>query len=702
MVDELAAKLHFFHWELEFPDVFARPEHGFDAVLANPPWDIAKSESLEFFADYDPLYRTYGRQEALIEQQRLFDQDQNIEREWLLYLAYFKDMSNWSKKTVSPFGDPNVKNMDFFNLKPGKQGEQLHQIWRNRRSNQHSYVSEQDHPFHYQGTSFLNTYKMFLEVAHHLIKQKGRLGMLVPSNIYTDQGSAALRKLFLDHCNWEWLFGFINWQHIFDIYYRFKFAFLILEKGGCTQHLRAAFNRTDLKDLDQLEICTLLLPRELIERFSPNSSSIVEPQRKQDLDILEKLYTGTILFGAQFSDSWQLQYTTEFNMTTHSNLFPPLPKWEARGYSPDGYGHWIDPANNIALPLYEGRMIGAFDPCEKGWVSGKGRGAIWRSLKSHEKVLEPQYLMSLDTYRAQEKVMRGHKVGFMDIGSAANTRSMYATFVNDMPCGNVVPVIQPKMHDIANVLTLTACLNSFVYDYALRCRLGGLHLNYFVVAETPLVLPARIRPTICAQLAARLNLIMPCFAPHWLEMRHSYSHLGQQHWRKLWAITEHERLRLRCILDAIIAELYGLAYDDFAWILRDDSTNLKGFQRVDKDKPKELRHTTLALAAFKRLKEVGLEAFSQEDWQFPTETAAQLGLRFTAWQEQGTIAESWAECEEHAHRMKEILPPEKEQPVSKSESSPNGQKNGRSNGASPAQQSLWEPEHEQLSLWGED
>lgn len=35
-------------------------------------------------------------------------------------------------------------------------------------------------------------------------------------------------------------------------------------------------------------------------------------------------------------------------------------------------------------------------------------------------------------------------------------------------------------------------------------------------------------------------------------------------WKRLWAITSHERLRLRCMLDAIVAELYSLEWDDFA------------------------------------------------------------------------------------------------------------------------------------------
>ena len=80
-----------------------------------------------------------------------------------------------------------------------------------------------------------------------------------------------------------------------------------------------------------------------------------------------------------------------------------------------------------------------------------------------------------------------------------------------------------------------------------------------------------------------------------------------------------------------------------------------------------MRHTTLALAAFKRLKEVGIEAFCLEDWQFPSEVGTQLGPRFTAWQEQGTVAESWAACEEHAQGMRDIpIPlPEKNEKTSR-------------------------------------
>ncbi len=80
----VAAEHRFFHWELEFPDVFARPGSGFDAVVGNPPWEIQKPNSKEFFSNLDPLYRTYGKQEALQPPEGVLrGQSDADERDWL-------------------------------------------------------------------------------------------------------------------------------------------------------------------------------------------------------------------------------------------------------------------------------------------------------------------------------------------------------------------------------------------------------------------------------------------------------------------------------------------------------------------------------------------------------------------------------------------------------------------------------------------
>ncbi|MGE3840237.1 MAG: N-6 DNA methylase [Vicinamibacterales bacterium] len=43
-VKAIASRCHFFHWTLEFPEVFARGAGGFDAVIGNPPWDVVRAD----------------------------------------------------------------------------------------------------------------------------------------------------------------------------------------------------------------------------------------------------------------------------------------------------------------------------------------------------------------------------------------------------------------------------------------------------------------------------------------------------------------------------------------------------------------------------------------------------------------------------------------------------------------------------------
>ena len=183
-----------------------------------------------------------------------------------------------------------------------------------------------------------------------------------------------------------------------------------------------------------------------------------------------------------------------------------------------------------------------------------------------------------------------------------------------------------------------------------------MHLSYFIIEDSPLPVFNNLSKFVIASIVTKsvsLNCINTIYSPDWLGLKQKIPLLSSINWKSLWAITPHERLRLRCILDAIVAELYGLSYDDFAYILRDDPSDPKGFWRVDKDKPRELRHTTLALLAFKRLREVGLEEFCDGDWQFPPDIQEKLGPRFLPWQLEGTPEESWKECEMHARNLGE-------------------------------------------------
>ena len=701
VVKQVRARRRFVHWELEFPDVFTEEGAGFDAVVGNPPWDTQKPNSKEFFSNHDPLYRAYGKQDALRVQRVLFEAHPDVEGEWLSYLGSFKDRGNFVRCAAEPFGDGKVAGHGGgdVSLVRGKDGAALHKGWRGRRARYHG-TSDPAHPFRYQGAADLNSYKLFVEQAHALLRQDGQLGLVVPSGLYTDKGTGELRKVLLTGCAWRWLYSFENRNGLFDIHRSFKFCVLIARKGGHTEAIRAAFMRHALEDWAEAK-ATLAYPAERVTAFSPKSLSVLEIRSETDLAVLTKLYANGVLLGDQGPDGWGIEYAREFDMTNDSRLFIPRERAEAQGFRPDAYGRWVSEIGEVLLPLYEGRMIGQFDFSQKGWVSGKGRSAVWREIPWEDKRIEPQFLMRFGDFVCSGLAVGGQaRAVFMDVTSATSRRTLLGALAPPYPCGNKVPILS----SVAPAPALTSVLCSTVFDWQLRQRLGGITLNYFIVEEAVLApLSAMVRSTV--QIALRLGAPALVFAPEWSERP------GQRWaWRRLWAITPHERLRLRCMLDAIVAVLYGLDRDDFAWILKDcdhprahlsdkafcRKLDPKGFWRVDKTEDPELRHTVLSLAAFDDLqrsitaaggdRDAGIQAFCDQHegdgWMLPetlcladlgiTRTVnpddyddrartpqpvrSRMGERFLDWQLAQTPEESWAECERHAQAILEGRP----------------------------------------------
>jgi hypothetical protein len=789
IVGRLEKQLRFFHWQLEFPDVFNSHSEGFDAIVGNPPWDIAKPNSKEFFSALDPLYRSYGKQEAIPKQQEKFAADIEIERKWLEYNAVFRAQSNWVKNSGAPYGnsistDSKGKQSQDLNIGGGGGGSfdrsvRRHEKWKDNREGMTGYSQnlEDVRGFHRQGGGDINLYKMFLEQAHAILKEDGRMGFIVPSGIYSDHGTGGLRTLFLDRCRWQWLFGFENREGIFDIHRSFKFNPIIIQKGGQTKAIRTAFMRRDLADWEHGERFVTKYPRERVLQFSPRSKAILEIQSQRDLEVLEKIYSNSVLLGEHGPNGWGITYSREFDMTNDSKLFPPRDKWEERGYRPDEYSRWLkgnwQPRTNdgpappnckrsdipegimisrdgqswiseddidtdefkdkkgekvvgraIALPLYEGRMIGQFDFSEKGWVSGKGRTAIWREVDWENKQLEPQFLMAEplfitglvqsylvgikdrlgDEYARREEIRlkddshfhrwnirNQYRLAFMDVSSATNTRSMISTLFSFNPSGNKTPLLKTS----CDLQSLCGILNSLTFDYQFRNRLSGTTLNFFIVAEAALPSFEKFRAELPAinTLVRALNCAGETQSIWWLRNQPN----DNMPWRKCWGATAHERLRLRCMNDAIVASIYGMDETDYRVAIRETDLPIsaltsdefaaklfsKGLWRVDKQMPPERRLTVLSYIAFADLKKhqsnttnllAGIESFisqnNGEGWQLPeTLRLADYGLghderakehqpvrdcfgpRFYDWQLEQDPEESWRECHLHARNL---------------------------------------------------
>jgi hypothetical protein len=697
IADEVAARQRFFHWELEYPDVFTPARAGFDAVLGNPPWEIQKPNSKEFFSNTDPMYRAYGKQEALTRQLEYFRRWPQLEHGWIAYNAGLKSLSNWVKYAGVPFGDRVTTDKDGKSkpdLNLGGRGAdgfakslRLHVKWKQQRKKNPG-LADNAHPFLHQGSADLNTYKMFLELSHALLREDGRLGMIVPSGIYSDNGTTTLRELFLEHCDWQWLFGFENHTPIFDIHRQFKFCPLIVQKGGTTRYIRTAFMHRNVDDWEQAERYVLAYPRERVEEFSPGSKAILEILSEHDLGVLQKIYANSVLLGDQSERGWGVKYSTEFHMTSDSKLFPPLDKWEGLGYQRDGWVTWRL-GDAYALPVYNAKMFDLWDFSAAGWVSGKGRGAIWKAV-AFPKNIRPEYLMSSVDYLSHVSSRNNVKICFKDISTAVHKRTMMCSLIPDLPAVNASPVLHCGAD--RNILVLQSVIASFCFDYVAKFKIGYLHLNYFIIKECPLVIPKALDKSTSnlIRLALSLGCASEAFASVWEQSRALFADYS---WRRHWAVTIHERLRIMAILDAVIASSYGLNWEDLIWLLRDTDHPLeylskrvhtrtldqKLFWRVDRGKDPELRHTVLSLIAFHDLKQKGLEAFfaqnDGEGWMIPETlrladyglghderaqehqpVASQLGQRFYDWQLNEDVERSWSECAAHAALIRRIVP----------------------------------------------
>ena len=187
-VRTLRARHHFFHWPLEFPDIFGiHASRGFSATVGNPPWDTVKPLTLEFYAEFDPNFRTYDKQEAVRVANKL-TADPAIALRWHDYERLFTEQSEYF---TQPVAIPAL------------------------------------------GKGDLNTFKLFLNQFFLLLSPNGRMAILVPSGIYTDEGCRPLREMFFRESRVESLYSFENrWPEVFPaVDNRFKFTTFCTEIG---------------------------------------------------------------------------------------------------------------------------------------------------------------------------------------------------------------------------------------------------------------------------------------------------------------------------------------------------------------------------------------------------------------------------------------------------------------------------------------
>lgn len=535
-IDALAERYRFFHWHLEFPQVFrveaGKPgdnpqmgwSGGFDLVLGNPPWDTLSPDTKEFFSAYDPAIRTSSRDE----QQRIIEDiltDSETAARWATYrrdlyalVAFLKNSGRFVL-----YAEGNLGKGDF------------------------------------------NVYRMFVEAALTLTATQGIAAQIVPDGLYGGANCAAIRQaLFSEHAMLA-LYGFENRAGVWfsGIHRSAKFALYAARHGGRTTHLRAAFRIDATAALSRVMDGTkaLSIPVSIIEEFSPDALAIMEFESQRDIDIATKMYAAAPKLGEYRKGEPHRSFMREVDMGNDRERFT-----EDR----DGF------------PVYEGRMVSHYDHRAKGYRSGRGRSAVWEELPFGVfKSIQPQWRIHENAipdklgYRPLS-----YRIGICDVASPTNERSLVAAILpRRVVAGHTLPTLTFIVDrgegvvddDGAIELAWMAAANSHAVDYLARQKIG-LHMSFTILDSLPFPRPPITDPAL-AFIAPRV-LRLTCTGPEMNDYWNAMAAAGQ------WvdpiprdapppgATDDTERRTLMAELDAFVARVfYGLTWAELDHIL---------------------------------------------------------------------------------------------------------------------------------------
>ena len=537
----VAEREGFLHWEAAFPGVWRgwaddRPEGGFDAVIGNPPWDRIKLQEVEWFATRSP-----GIAQALTAAAR-----------------------KTAIQRLRVSGAPLAAEFEAAR----EQAEGLADTVR---------VSG-----HYPllGGGDINLYSLFVERAMRLVKPDGFVGLLTPSGIYADKTAADFFKSVSTGGRVAGLFDFENKKIFFkDVHASFKFCALIF--GGeerRSDETSCAFFLHDTETISDPNRCFPLAPSDFA-RVNPNTGTAPVFRTRRDAELTRRIYERHPVLvdgsGGKERRAWPVRYHTMFHMTNDSHLFRTAAQLENEGYYPVEGNRWKR-GEDLYLPLYEGKMVQAFDHRAASVVVNplkvhRPAAPLETSLTEHT---DPAWLPGPQFWVSESEVDwprdLGWAVSFKDVTAPTNSRTMIAAVIPHSAVGNTLPILVPNALQAASykkdAWLLTACLNSFALDFVARQKVQGQHLNWFIVEQLPVIAPGGYDRQFGAKTARELvcdHVLRLTYTSN--DMAPFARDLGHQGPPFVW--DEEERRHLRARLDALYFHLYGLSRDDADYVM---------------------------------------------------------------------------------------------------------------------------------------
>lgn len=468
----LAMNNRFFHWPLEFPEVFE--QGGFDVVLGNPPWEQIQIEKQEFFASRYP---------------EIAQAPNDAAREKLIKGLAATRPELWQEYQNAIHDSESTRRFL-------------------RGSGQYPHT----------GSGRINTYSVFAERMRRLLRDGGRAGIIVPTGISTDDTNKHFFADLVDTGELVSLFDFENREGVFPHVHRsYKFSLLTIGRG--TQHSppgrgtqrsssEFVFFATRAEHLRDPNRRFRLAPSD-ISRINPNTRTLPIFRTRQDAEITRAIYKRVpVLVNEKTGENpWGVSFKQGlFNMASDSHLFCTRELLEAKGF--EHRGNRFVRGDKVYLPLYEAKMIWHYDQRYGTYEGVQDRSSTHLPRPGCEEYADDAFLAQPWYWVAEEEVQhklgeweRGWLMGWRDVTNATNERTVIACVVPRVGYGHKFLLMLPG-YQASDVSKLIGNLDALVFDYCARQKIGGLSLGFFTMRQLPVLPPA-------AYSAEDLRFILP-------------------------------------------------------------------------------------------------------------------------------------------------------------------------------------------------
>ena len=565
---------------------------GFDVVLGNPPWERIKLQEQEWFAERRPEIAKAANAAA---RRKMIAQ--LSEHDPALYQAFLDDR---------------------------------------RRTEGESHFVRHSGRYPLCGRGDVNTYTIFAETTRHLIRPEGRVGCIVPSGIATDDTTKFFFQDLIRSRSLASLYSFENEEFLFPgVHHSTKFCLLSL--SGSESHMpqtEFVFFARRVEHLDEKDR-RFTLSADDIALMNPNTGTCPIFRSKKDADINKAIYRRVpvlIREGTPEINPWSITFHRMLDMASDSGLFRTQEQLEADDWVLDGKNFRKGEA--VYLPLFEAKMVHHFDHrfgTYEGQTDAQANQGKLPELDDAQHG-DPQHT-SLPWYwvpgagveqRLRDRWGRNWLIGWRDVCRNTDTRTAIASLLPVSGVGDKFLLMFPIGAPPSMVACLLANVDSFMFDYCCRQKIGGTALKYFIMRQLPALPPRMYEDTTPWHPGVRLG---DWVFPRVLELTYTAWDLqpfardcGYNGPPFRWDAAR--RFLLRCEIDAAFFHLYGLNRDDVAYVLE----SFPVVRKRDEAKYGEYRTAQVILEVYDRMAEATLSGVSYESLLDPPPGPPALGL----------------------------------------------------------------------------